>query len=157
MGNFAIEWIINMATHTFNYALFQQQCPEFAASPVQATLQIYFDMATQYADPNDNWCGGFNGAALDLVLNLLTAHIAKIQQYITDGQDIVIVSSSTIDKVSVSLLNPPIKDSFQYWLMTTPYGKQIAALARAKFSGGFYSAPGLPERRAFRKVGGTFR
>lgn len=146
-----------MATHTFNYALFQQQCPEFATAPTQDILQVYFDMATQYANPDDNWCGGFNGAGLDLVLNLLTAHIAKIQQLVAAGQDSVIVTAATIDKVSISLMQPPVKDSFQYWLMTTPYGKQILALARAKFGGGFYAATGLHERHGFRKVGGTFR
>jgi hypothetical protein len=146
-----------MAQHTFDYALFQQQCPEFATSPPEATLQAYFDMATSYASAFDNYCGGFNGAALDLALNLLTAHIAKIQETIAGGTDTVVVTSSTIDKVSVSLLAPPVKDSFQYWLMTTPYGKQLAALARAQFAGGFYVSKGLPERQAFRKVGGTFR
>lgn len=143
--------------HTFNYPLFQEQIPEFATSPTQAVLQTYFDMATNFANPNDNWCGGFNGSALDLVLNLITAHIAKIQQYIANGQDAVIVTSSTIDKVSVSLMEPPVKDMFQYWLATTPYGKQVLALARAAFAGGFYSAPGIPERRGFRKAYGTFR
>lgn len=146
-----------MATHTFNYALFVQQCPAFAASPSQDVLTAYFDMATAYADPNDNWCGGFNGATLDLVLNLLTAHIAQQQAMIAAGQDTVVVTASSIDKVSVTLLAPPVKNAFQYWLMTTPYGKQVLALARAQFAGGFYASAGLRERNAFRKVGGTFR
>jgi hypothetical protein len=146
-----------MATHTFNYSLFQQQCPEFATSPSQATLQVYFDMALQFANQgNDNFCGGFNGDALDLVLNYLTAHIAKQQEMIASGQDVVIVNASTIDKVSVSLGAPPVKNMFQYWLATTPYGKQVLALARAQFAGGFYTSVGLPERQGFRKVGGRF-
>ena len=147
-----------MATHTFNYALFQEQIPEFATSPSQATLQVYFDMALPMANNgNDSWCGGFNGAALDMILNLLTAHIAKIQQAVAAGQRTMIVNSATINKVTVSLVAPPTKNMFQYWLATTPYGMQVLALARAQFAGGFYSAKGLPERRAFRKVGGTFR
>ena len=145
-----------MALHTFNYALFQQQCPAFASSPSESVLSAYFTMATSFADPNDSWCGGFSGANLDLVLNLLTAHIAQQQAMIAAGQDTVIVTAATIDKVNVSLLAPPVKDSFQYWLMTTPYGKQVAALARAQFAGGFYAAVGLPERKAFRKVYGSF-
>jgi hypothetical protein len=147
-----------MATHTFNYALFQQQCPAFATSPPEATLQVYFNMALPMANEgNDNWCGGFSGSDLDLILNLLTAHIAQQQAMIANGQDTVIVTSSTIDKVSVSLLAPPVKNMFQYWLATTPYGKQVLALARAAFAGGFYSAVGNPERWGFRKVGGRFR
>lgn len=146
-----------MALHTFNYSLFQSQCPAFATAPPEATLQVYFGMASQFADPNDNWCFGFNGDSLDLVLNLITAHIAQIQSQIAAGQDSVIVDGATIDKVSVSLLDPPVKDMFQYWLATTPYGKQVLALARAKFAGGFYVSPGIRERRAFRKAYGTFR
>jgi hypothetical protein len=146
-----------MALHTFNYALFQQQCPAFASAPTEAVLQTYFGMACQYADPNDNWCFGFNGDSLDMVLNLLTAHIAEIQSLIAAGEDSVIVTSATVDKVAVSLMEPPVKDSFQYWLYTTPYGKQVLALARAKFAGGFYVSAGIRERRAFRKAYGTFR
>ena len=147
-----------MATHTFNYALFQQQCPEFATSPSEATLQVYFDMALPMANGgNDSYCGGFSGDALDIILNFLTAHIAKQQAMIADGQDTVIVTASTIDKVSVSLLAPPVKNMFQYWLATTPYGKQVLAMARAQFAGGFYSAVGMRERNGFRKVGGSFR
>lgn len=147
-----------MSIHTFNYALFQQQCPEFASTPDEATLMIYFDMALPMAnDGADSWCGGFSGSSLDLILNLLTAHIAKQQALIAEGQTAVIVTGSTIDKVSVSLLAPPVKNMFQYWLATTPYGQQVLALARARFAGGFYMSKGLPERQGFRKVGGTFR
>lgn len=146
-----------MTQHTFNYALFQVQCPAFATEPDEAILTAYYAMALAFAnDGYDNWCGGFNGAALDLILNLLTAHIAQIQAQIAEGMDSVIVTGSTIDKVTVSLLAPPVKDMFQYWLATTPYGKQVLALARAKFAGGFYVAVGLPERHGFRKVGGRF-
>lgn len=148
-----------MAQHTFDYTLFQQQCPAFASSPSEATLQVYFDMALPIANGGyDSWCGGFNGAALDLILNLLTAHIAQQQAMIADGQtQIAIVTGSSIDKVSVNLMAPPVKNMMQYWLATTPYGQQVLALARAQFAGGFYAAKGLPERHGFRKVGGTFR
>jgi hypothetical protein len=146
-----------MAQHTFNYPLFQEQCPAFASSPSEATLEVYYGMAQTYANNGyDSWCGGFNGAALDMVLNLLTAHIAQIQAQIAEGMDSVIVTGSTIDKVTVSLLAPPVKNMFQYWLATTPYGKQVLALARARFAGGFYAAVGLHERHGFRKVGGRF-
>lgn len=144
--------------HTFNYSLFQEQIPEFAASPTEATLQAYFDMVLPMANNGyDSWCGGFSGSSLDLVLNLLTAHMAKIQELIGQGQTATIVTGSSIDKVSVNLLTPPVKNMFQYWLATTPYGQQVLALARARFAGGFYASVGLNERHAFRKVGGVFR
>lgn len=148
-----------MAQHTFNYALFQQQCPAFATSPAEATLQVYFNMALPIANEGcDSWCGGFNGDSLDLILNLLTAHIAQQQAMIADGQTtIAVVTGSGIDKVSVNLMAPPVKNMMQYWLATTPYGQQVLALARAAFAGGFYAAVGMPERHGFRKVGGRFR
>jgi hypothetical protein len=147
-----------MAQHTFNYPLFQEQCPAFASAPSEATLTAYFGMAITYTnDGYDSWCGGFNDSTLDMVLNLITAHIAQIQALIAKGQTNVIVTGSSIDKVSVSLLAPPVKNMLQYWLATTPYGQQVLALARAQFAGGFYSAVGLRERQGFRKVGGRFR
>lgn len=145
-----------MALHTFNYPLFQEQCPAFASVPSEAVLTTYFGMACQFANPNDNWTG-FKGDSLDLVLNLMTAHIAQIQAQIAAGQDSVIVDGAGIDKVTVSLMDPPVKTMFQYWLATTPYGKQVLALARAKFAGGFYVSKGIKERQAFRKAFGTFR
>lgn len=144
-------------THTFDYALFVEQFPAYASSPAQSVLQVYWDVGTNFVDPNDNLCGGLNGDTLQYALNLMVAHQAYINALIADGQDTVVVTGSSIDKISVNLLAPPVKDGFQYWLQTSPYGKQLAALLRAQFAGGFYSAVGLPERRAFRKVYGTFR
>lgn len=147
-----------MALHTFNYPLFQQQVPAMAVTPSSTLLGFYFGMAVSFVNNGyDNFCGGLNGATLDLALNLMTAHIAQIQATILAGQDTVVVTGSSIDKVSVSLLAPPVKNSFQYWLQTTPYGKMLAALARSQFAGGFYVSAGIPERRGFRKAYGTFR
>lgn len=144
-------------THTFDYALFQSQFPAYASAPVQAVLQVYWDVGTTFVDPNDNYCGGLKDNVLQYALNLMVAHQAYINALVESGQTTVVVTGSTIDKVSVSLLAPPVKDGFQFWLQTSPYGQQLSALLRAQFAGGFYQAVGLPERRAFRKVYGTFR
>jgi hypothetical protein len=144
-------------THTFDYASFQAQIPAYASAPPEAQVSAYFTQATFYVNPEDNWCGGLRDNQLQFALNLMTAHLIFIDGLITDGEDSVIVSGATIDKVTVSLMNPPVKDTFQYWLMTSPYGKKLAALLRSAFAGGFYVSAGLPERRAFRKVYGTFR
>jgi len=146
-----------MATHTFNYELFQAQFPVYASAPPESVLQAYFAQATTFVNPDDNWCGGLNAGALDYALNCLVAHYAYINDLIAQGQTTVIVTSSTIDKVSVSLMEPPVKDMFSYWLATSPYGKQLLALLTAKAAGGWTISTGLPERRAFRKVYGTFR
>jgi hypothetical protein len=146
-----------VALHTFNYSEFVLQFPAYATAPPESQLQAYFALATNFVNPNDNWCGGLNDGSLDYALNCLVAHYAYINDLISMGQNSVIVTSSTVDKVSVSLLAPPVKDFFQYWLATSPYGKQLLALLRVKAAGGWYVSKGLTERRAFRKVGGTFR
>jgi len=146
-----------MATHTFNYTLFQEQFPAYASAPVESVLAAYFAQATNFVNPNDNWCRGLNSDSLDYALNCLVAHFAYINALIAGGTDTVIVTGSTIDKVSVSLLAPPVKNMFQYWLATSPYGKQLLALLSVKSAGGWYVGSGLAERRAFRKVYGTFR
>lgn len=146
-----------MSAHTFDYGTFTEQFPAYSTTPPESVLSVYFDLATAFINPNDNWCGGLSGARLDYALNLLVAHYAYINSLIASGTDTVIVSASTIDKVSVSLVAPPIKDSFSYWLNTSPYGKQLLALLAARAAGGWVVAPGNPERLAFRKVGGRFR
>lgn len=65
------------------------------------------------------------------------------------------LSSATIDKVSVAFVAPPSTSSWTYWLNGSPYGQQLAALLAACSGGGFYVG-GLPERSAFRSVGGIF-
>lgn len=146
-----------MATHTFDYALFQQQIPAYATTPAESVIAGYWDIATTYIPAVDNFCGGLQGNGLQLVLNLLTAHLIYQGNLIAKGQTAAIVTSSTIDKVSVSLMEPPVKGMFQYWLATTPYGQQLLAMLTLRSSGGWNVSKGLPERRAFRKVGGTFR
>lgn len=145
-----------MTTHTFNYPLFQQQIPAYASSPAQSVIEAYWETGTAYISADDA-CGGLQGAALDLALNLLAAHLAYINGLIANGQDTVVVTGSTIDKVSVTLLAPPVKGMFQFWLATSPYGKQLLAMLAVKSAGGWSITKGIPERRAFRKGGGTFR
>lgn len=146
-----------MSTHVFNYPLFQAQFPDYASAPLESVLDVYFDLATSFVNPNDNWCGGLKASTLDYALNCLVAHYCYINNQIAMGQDTVIVTAAGIDKVTVSLLAPPVKNMFQYWLATSPYGKQLLALLSAKSAGGWYVSKGITERRAFRKAGGTFR
>lgn len=146
-----------MATHTFNYPLFQSQIPAYATTPVQSVCAAYWSQAALYVNPDDNWCGGLADGALDLALNLLTAHLIYINNLILAGQTTAIVTGSTIDKITVNLLAPPVKNMFQYWLATSPYGQQLLALLRAKAAGGWYVGKGIAERRGFRKAYGTFR
>lgn len=144
-----------MTTHVFDVTAFRTQFPEFANATTfpDATLQAYWDAATCYINPND-FCY-LNGDCLQLALNLMTAHLTQLSVQIAAGQTPYLMQSATIDKVTVSLTPPPLKNQWQWWLSTTPRGMQLFAMLQAKSIGGFYIG-GLPETAAFRKVAGIF-
>lgn len=91
------------------------------------------------------------------VIYLMTAHLMWSEHLLQIGQTTVgVMTGATIDKVSVTMQPPPIRTGWQYWLSTTPYGTQLWAFLMIQAAGGWYVG-GLPERKAFRKVAGTFR
>ena len=91
-------------------------------------------------------------------LYLLLAHLLQLDTYLAQGQNTVFVTSATVDKVAVSVMQPPIGqgDTFDLWLHTTGYGQELLAILAIGKSGGFY-IDGAPERAAFRRVGGMQR
>ena len=141
---------------TFDVTAFRLLFPAFADPTVypDARLQMYWDMAISYISDVANY-GWLQGLDRQLALNLLTAHLAAISDIILAGQVPNLMQTATIDKVSVGLTPPPIPNQWQWWLNQTGYGQQLLALLQAKSVGGFYVG-GLPERSAFRKVGGIF-
>lgn len=143
-----------MAEHTFDSVAFRKQFPYFASETKYPDEQLsgYFTMATTYIYHWD-WCG-VTPEQLQLMLDLMTAHLTYCNQMLLQGQTTVgIVTGAGIDKVNVSLQAPPIKNAWQQWLATSPFGLQLWALMRAVTRGGFVSG-GLPERDAFRNVYG---
>jgi ABC-type dipeptide/oligopeptide/nickel transport system permease subunit len=145
-----------MSTLTFDPTAFRALFPAFAdptAYP-DALLTAYWDIAINYISPIDGY-GWMQGAARQLALNYMTAHLLAINGIIANGQTPNIVNSATVDKVSVGLTPPPLPNQWQFWLGTTPYGQQLLALLQVFSVGGFY-AGSLPELAAFRRVGGVF-
>lgn len=144
-----------MTTLTFDVDLFRQQFPAFANETTfpDAMLQMYWDMATCYISDMD--CGWLNGRCRQLALNMMTAHLTALSVLIAAGMTPQLISSSTIDKITVTLKMPETPNEWRWWLNTTPYGMQLLSLLSANSAGGFYIG-GLPELSAFRKVGGTF-
>lgn len=140
---------------TFNVTNFRLQFPAYSnvSQYPDITLQGYWDMAIQYIS-DVNW-GSLKDAGRQLAINYMTAHLAYIAGLIATGNTSVLVSSATVDKVTVSMTPPPLKNQWQWWLSTSPYGQQLLALLAARSVGGFYVG-GLPESIAFRKVGGIF-
>lgn len=145
-----------MTTHVFDVGQFRAQFPAFAnvTKYPDALLSGYFDMGTCYISPID-W-PGLSGNCLQQALNLMTAHLVTLSTKANAGKSQSgPVSAASIDKVSVTMQPPPIKNEWQSWLATTPWGLQLWALLQVKAAGGFYVGGGI-EREGFRTAGGFF-
>ena len=101
---------------------------------------------------------GQDGCDCDVQMwQLMVAHLLYIQGQVATGNGGAgAVTSATIDKVSVSFAAPPFGTSaYKFWLFKSPYGGQLLAMLDRCSKGGVYVG-GLPERSAFRSVGGVF-
>lgn len=144
-----------MSTISFDPDLFVARFPAFSDGVLYPTesLQMYWDTAILFVSNEDY--GWLTTAARTQVLWLMTAHITQLSTQTNDGDAMGVTSSATIDKVTVSLVPPPIKDQFQWWINLTPYGAQLFALLNTLSVGGFYIG-GSPNYAAFRKPNGAF-
>lgn len=147
-----------MAEHTIDIPTFRLLFPAFANTTTfpDAYISAQWDAATAYISPWDSCFVG--GRQLQQALNLMTAHLMQINVMMAANgatPTIGVFQSATIDKVTVANMPPPATNGWKYWLATTPYGLQLWALLKMLAGPGFYIG-GLPERAAFRKVGGIF-
>jgi len=144
-----------VATHTLDLPTFRASFPAFADDVKfpDAAIQAQWDMATAYMSDQDNWA--MSGPTLQAALNAMTAHLMQLNALLAAGGSGGIVTQSTVDKVSVTLKAPPVKDQWAWWLNQTPYGAQLLALLNVQGAGGLYVG-GLPEQSSFRRVGGRF-
>lgn len=128
-----------MSLLTFDIAAFRVAFPAFANTTTypDETLQGFWDVAILYIS-NEADYGRLTGAARYRAICLLVAHMLALSGLIAKGKTPGIVQSSTIDKISVSLVTPPIKSEFDFWLNQTPYGVQLLALLSVKSVGGWY-------------------
>ncbi|CAB4132155.1 Protein of unknown function DUF4054 [uncultured Caudovirales phage] len=146
-----------MATHNIlDLTAFRAAYPAFSdvVKFPDVMLNAMYQNAGNYISQNDS-TSGLNGAMLDYALQLMTAHLLQSSVLIASGQTSAIVTSSSVGSVSVSIMPPPVKSAFGYWLATTAYGQQLRGLLSVQSAGG-WSVGGSPERSAFRKVGGMF-
>lgn len=145
------------AVLTFDPDAFKAEFPAFSEDPPysDAYLQMFWDIAINYIS-NCNYGYLKDGSRLE-ALNLMTAHLLQLSIIIAAGQTPNVLASSSIDKISIGLVPPPVanRSFFMWWLSTTPYGMRLAALLGIFAVGGFMIG-GLPEKAAFRKVGGIF-
>jgi len=130
-------------------------------------LQAYWDLGGDFITTKDSPCNGLNNGSLQFARDLMCAHLATLMSVPADssggGSGSVeggapaggILTNASIGAVSVGVMPPPVKGMWDYWFAQTPYGQQLLALLAIKGVGGLYVG-GLPERIAFRKVGGVF-
>lgn len=143
------------ATLTFDVAAFRTQFPAFANASTYPTitLQGYWDAAICYI--SDTNSGRLMGDCRSRAINMMTAHLTALADIIAAGKTPGYAQSATVDKVSVTMTPPPVKNQLQWWLNLTPYGMQLYALLYVRSRGGF-TVGGMPEKKAFRKVYGAF-
>lgn len=118
---------------------FRADFPEFADTSVysDATLQRFINQAGCYIH-NVNY-GVLQGSCRKLAIELMVAHLQTLQDRIASGQNSTgQIGSTSIDSVSVSLIAPPNKTQFDYWLSLTPYGQQYLQLLLAHAPAGLY-------------------
>lgn len=147
-----------MALHdVLDIATFRLLFPAFISETLypDATLNLYYGVAGDYISQEDSAVGGLSGHSLDYALNLLTAHLSFLAVKSKSGKMSGVASAVSVDAVSVTLVPPPVKSAFQFWLSQSPYGLELYGFLNFKSAGG-WTVGGSPETGAFRKVAGIF-
>lgn len=116
-------------------------------------LEAYFTASSSYISTTDY--GSLCGDSRVRALYLMMAHLMDLAAQAASGDPAGIVTSASVDKVSITVQPAPAKTQWQWWLSLTPYGAELWALLSQAAAGGLYIG-GLPERSAFRKVGGLY-
>ncbi len=136
----------------FDVAAFMATFPAFM-SVSAVTVEAWVNLIL--ASPQADWFT--NATPADQ--QLMVAHVGHLLTQASDstsgGAPGGAVTSASQGSVSASFAAPPIKTGLQYYLSSSPYGRMLWANLCVSMAGGAYVG-GLPERRAFRKVGGTF-
>lgn len=155
-----------MSVAVFDIGKFRAMFPEFGdvTKYPDAQLTMMWDMACEFVSEQACPCAMLEGKQREYVLYLLVAHMLSIfaQQQANAAAGKLpgsapggIETSASIGDISVGRMAPPARDGWEFWLAQTPYGQQIWALLGIIAVGGF-TVGGLPERRGFRKINGTF-
>jgi hypothetical protein len=148
-----------MSTITLDIPAFRTAIPAFAdpAKYTDPLITSQWDMGTSFISASTWGCMPI--AARTSALQLMTAHLLYLGDIIAQGGGTGtpgIVVGSKVGDVQVTLAAPPYGTSpWRYWLSLSPYGAQLLVLLQMQAAGGMYIG-GLPERAAFRKVGGIF-
>lgn len=126
-----------MSSIVFDIAEFRVKYPIFDSISDAVVLRA-FESAEMFISNNTSCY--LSESRLKYVLYLMTAHMLQIgiDTASNDGGNAGIVSSTSIDKISVSFEARLNKTSFQYFLNKTIYGEEILALFSLWSAGGYY-------------------
>ena len=126
-----------MSSIVFDIAEFRIKYPVFDSISDSVVLRA-FDSAEMFISNNTSCY--LTESRLKYVLYLMTAHILQIgiDSSSNGGGSAGIVSSASIDKISVSFEARINKTAFQYFLNKTIYGEEILALFSLWSAGGYY-------------------
>ncbi|BBV03797.1 hypothetical protein BML2531_15730 [Providencia rettgeri] len=102
-----------------------------------------------------NYFSPCRGVCTNELWMLVVAHMLSLRKWIADDESPTgVVTSVTIDKVSVSFSAPPAGSDWSHWFKMTTYGQQFLALIKRCSVPQYIGGAG--ERSAFRGVGGRF-
>ena len=135
--------------YLYDDTAFRAMFPAFADSSTfsSALLQVYWNQGCAIIE--NNGYGYVSNRGGPLAMNLITAHLAALSVLIANGENPGVATGAGIDKINLTLMPPPLKTQFSYWLGTTPYGQQLMANLQAAGAGGGY-VPGGMGRMGFR-------
>lgn len=141
-----------MATIVFNSSNFRAMFPAYADPAYFTTdfLRLMWDNAVSFVSDQSGGCYilQMTEAQQTLALNYMTAHLVYISRIAETGQNTGVMTSATIDKISVAVMPPPATNNWRYWLNQSPYGQQLLSLLEiASVGGGYYG--GYPVIGAF--------
>ena len=144
-----------MTTIPFDAADFRATLPAFASTETypDATLEAFWDAAVCFISDMDG--GRLETKCRRRAITLMAAHLSVLQAVAATGQVPQVLTNSRIDNISVTVRPPVSKNNWQWWLNTSPYGIELAALLHLRSVGGFYVG-GSNERSSFRKSEGRF-
>ncbi|MDR1367726.1 MAG: DUF4054 domain-containing protein [Candidatus Accumulibacter sp.] len=136
---------------TLTPGIFRARFPEFSNPETypEAVIRVCLDDSLCWLHlPSSEGC--------DAAYYLLAAHFLFERDALAKGESQYgAVSNASVGGVSVGLSVPTTKSAWAAWLSGSPYGQKLLAWLSVKAAGGA-SLGGLPERDAFRKVGGVF-
>tara|TARA_R110001606_G_scaffold141321_2_gene280501 strand:- start:27369 stop:27785 length:417 start_codon:yes stop_codon:yes gene_type:complete len=126
-----------MSSIVFDIAEFRIRYPRFDGISNDVVLRA-FESAEMFVSNNTSYY--LNESRLKYVLYIMTAHIIQIgvDTASNGGGSAGIVSSTSIDKISVSFEDRLNNTAFQYFLNKTIYGEEILALFSLWSVGGYY-------------------